>query len=247
VNGRSKGPVSGQPLIASLEEWHFWFTGRDLLVDNLLARHLNGLHNRRIVDVGAGTGHYAARLQLQGAKVLCIDSQISETRKDPNLHFLQASATQSPVADQWAEAVLARDVLEHVDDVVALREWYRILEPNGLLIVLVPAFPALWSARDVRAGHLRRYRKSELGKVLRASGFVPVEMRGYQMTLLPLLYVTRRRSHRDPSGSLSAEVQVNPVINRLFGFINACEAHLARFSTPLPPIGSTLVAVARRS
>ena len=83
--------------------------------------------------------------------------------------------------------VLARDVLEHVDDDAALGECPRALRPGGLLVVLVPAWPALWSDRDVRAGHLRRYRRRGLRKLVESAGFTVAELRGYQFVLLPAI------------------------------------------------------------
>ncbi len=247
MNKPSEQQLRGQPLIASLEDWHFWCAGRDVLIDRLLTRHLHNLSGRFILDVGAGTGHYAARLQLQGARVMAADNEISPLARERELPFVQGSVVQLPLEDHRVEAVLARDVLEHVDENEALQEWQRVLQPDGLLIVLVPAFPSLWGPRDVQAGHLRRYRRADLAKVIRANGFTLLELRGYQMTLLPLMFLSRRRARRLGHGELATEEQPGRLTNRLFVTVNTGEARLARFAIPLPPIGSTLVAVARRS
>ena len=59
------------------------------------------------------------------------------------------------------------DVLEHTDDKKTLQELHRILKPEGLLIITVPAFKFLWSKLDDVLKHKRRYTKSSLQKVLK--------------------------------------------------------------------------------
>jgi SAM-dependent methyltransferase len=57
----------------------------------------------------------------------------------------------------------AFDVIEDVEnDRAVLQELRTALAPGGGLILTVPQHPALWSEYDVRAGHVRRYRASEL-------------------------------------------------------------------------------------
>ena len=46
------------------------------------------------------------------------------------------------------------DVLEHIqDDYLALKEWKKLLKPNGLLLISVPAFQHLWSGHDIFLGN----------------------------------------------------------------------------------------------
>ena len=45
-----------------------------------------------------------------------------------------------PVPDEWADAVVASHLLEHVEPVVDyLREWFRALKPYGHLLLFVPS------------------------------------------------------------------------------------------------------------
>lgn len=62
-------------------------------------------------------------------------------RKLPEAWLLQAEATNLPLMDGAFDAVLALDILEHVDDQRLLAEVQRVLRPGGLAIIgLVPAF-----------------------------------------------------------------------------------------------------------
>ena len=54
------------------------------------------------------------------------------------------------------------DVLEHIrDDYSALKEWKKVLNPNGIILISVPAFQHLWSHHDKFLGHYRRYNKKD--------------------------------------------------------------------------------------
>ena len=59
-----------------------------------------------------------------------------------------------------ADIVLAKDVLEHIqDDYSTLKEWKTTLKQNGLLFISVPVFLHLWSSHDIFLGHYKRYYK----------------------------------------------------------------------------------------
>lgn len=52
---------------------------------------------------------------------------------------LVSDITNIPIQDSSFEAILCTEVLEHVPDPIdAIREFYRLLKPNGILIVTVP-------------------------------------------------------------------------------------------------------------
>ncbi|GIW94844.1 MAG: hypothetical protein KatS3mg110_2885 [Pirellulaceae bacterium] len=75
---------------------------------------------------------------------------------------------------QRADAVLILDVLEHVEeDAVVLNRWVAPMKDGCLLLVTVPADPALWSRHDETYGHYRRY---ELGGFRRLLETQPVEL-----------------------------------------------------------------------
>jgi hypothetical protein len=121
-----------------------------------------------------------------------------------------------------------------------------VLEPGGLLVVLVPAWPFLWSDRDVRAGHLRRYRGRSVREVVAAAGFVVEEQRGYQFVLLPALAASRLASVSWGPGVVDREERPPGRLNGVLTRVNTWEAGLARWRVARPPTGSTLVVVARR-
>lgn len=235
-------PLTTGQRLSRLETSHFWFAGRDELVVNLLARFDA---QAPLLDLGCGSGAFARRLSDEVTATVALDREfhLAPARGVPGV---SGDALRLPFAAAAAGSALLRDVLEHVDDLAALRECHRVLRPGGLLLALVPAWPGLWSCRDERAGHRRRYTRRSLVAVLEACGFEVLELRGYQFTLLPVIAASRVVARFRGLDQLRDEEQPAPAVNAAFSRINQAEASLARVRWPRPPIGSSLAAVARR-
>ena len=129
----------------------------------------------RVLDVGAGSGFFSAELMRSGtcSGRVCIDpnyadSQLSAT---PDNVFVR-EATPEVVGS--CDLALFIDVLEHVDDDVALLRGYAaLLSPGAFVVVSVPAFQSLWSGHDEFLEHRRRYRLHEVNRVVEDAGLVP--------------------------------------------------------------------------
>jgi SAM-dependent methyltransferase len=66
------------------------------------------------------------------------------------------------------DLVCAFDVIEHIDDgEPALQEIYRVLKPDGSMIITVPALMSLWSQHDDVNHHYLRYTKTTLRNATR--------------------------------------------------------------------------------
>jgi SAM-dependent methyltransferase len=83
-----------------------------------------------------------------------------------------------PFADGSFDAVLAFEVLEHVqEDTRLLEEIARVTRPAGLLVVSTPVDPSKWSPLDDACGHVRRDEPEVLFTKVAAAGY---EIGGYQ-------------------------------------------------------------------
>ena len=70
------------------------------------------------------------------------------------------------------DAVVLINVLEHVEnDEELLSTIHQVLKPGGAVLLFVPALPCLYGSLDKVFGHIRRYRKVEVGSLLTKVGF----------------------------------------------------------------------------
>lgn len=227
-------------VIAALEHSHFWFVPRRRRLLDVVSGHLHA--SSRVLDIGCGTGGFSDALRGRGHTVFGTDPHARELALDP-AWYVPGTSDRLPFPNASFDAVCAFDVLEHVDDATALAECRRILRPGGHLFVSVPAYTALWSQRDVVAGHLRRYDRPLLRTVLTAAGFRLVEQSGYQFFLLPFVWWSRQGSGRRDN-CVSREDDISPLANRVLLRVNQWEVSLASFFRA-PPFGSSLIAVCR--
>jgi len=156
-----------------LEDGHWWFVGKRLLVAALLEGVLDrpGL---RLLDVGCGTGGVLAHLQprVHPVGVDRAPPALAHCRQRGLLDVACAEGNQLPFAPASFDVILMLDVLEHfADEGPLLGAVRRLLRPGGTLLVSVPAYQFLWSTHDVVLQHVRRYTARRLRQALGAAGF----------------------------------------------------------------------------
>jgi demethylmenaquinone methyltransferase/2-methoxy-6-polyprenyl-1,4-benzoquinol methylase len=107
-----------------------------------LREALSGAHGRRLLDVGGGTGNYAAALRDEGWEPVVADRSpdMLARARAKGLETVEADAEDLPFADASFDAVMCVSMLHHVPDRPrALREQRRVLRPGGRLAVVVYA------------------------------------------------------------------------------------------------------------
>jgi SAM-dependent methyltransferase len=237
-----------------LEDRHWWFLARRDLLD--LALRAFPLRNKgrapRVLDVGCGTGGTMERLRTLGGEPVGLDVEplaLAFCRARGHSRLLLGSATTLPFTDNAFDAVIALDVLEHIDDdAAAAREIGRVLAPGGVLYVSVPAYQSLWSGHDVALMHRRRYVARQLEHVLRDAGGLQIERLTYVISaLLPAAWLVRRlQKLLRPNAAPRADVALPhfTLMNRLLRAFLAMEGKMAlRVGLPF---GLTVFAVARK-
>ncbi|GEM54461.1 methyltransferase type 12 [Flavobacterium branchiophilum] len=69
------------------------------------------------------------------------------------------------------DTVFALNVVEHIEnDEKAIANCKKLLKANGVLIILVPAYQALFNSFDVELEHFRRYTPNSLKKIISKNG-----------------------------------------------------------------------------
>jgi len=125
----------------------------------------------KLLDFGSGSGIFVEELQRAGFDAHGVDISDEAVRFGAlqgikNLSVIDSHKINFP--DNTFDVVLSMDVLEHLEDEEwALKEIERILKPNGIFVVMVPAYMFLWGVQDEVAHHYRRYTKGSLLKVVK--------------------------------------------------------------------------------
>lgn len=90
----------------------------------------------------------------------------------PTVPLVQLDLVRSNLPDNFCDAVVMLNVLEHIeDDAAALEQVHRMLNPGGTLVLEVPSSPSLYDNFDRLVGHFRRYTMGDLVMRLERAGF----------------------------------------------------------------------------
>jgi ubiquinone/menaquinone biosynthesis C-methylase UbiE len=103
----------------------------------------------RIVDVGCGTGILASRIERELSPEVVYGCDPSPGMLDKararagEVRWLQGSAEELPLDDGAVDAVVTTEAFQFFDQPAALREFGRVLEPGGhvVIAVITPALP----------------------------------------------------------------------------------------------------------
>lgn len=235
------------------EQENWWFTSRRRILFHILRKRFHGLLPLQVLDAGCGTGINLNFLRefgdATGADRAMEAVRFCSARNEPEVVLSDLAHLALP--DDRFDLVTALDVLEHIeDDHAAFSELVRVTRPGGHLLITVPAFPGLWSDHDEINHHVRRYRPSELRKLI-ASTNCQVEtftyMNGF---LLPVAWFVRiwqqirRAVFRRPPSLHADFVDYHPVLNTLLAFVFTAELPLVTRS--LLPVGLSLVCLVRK-
>jgi SAM-dependent methyltransferase len=134
----------------------------------------------RVVEVGCGIGNFTCML-LDRELVLAVDVDpacIARLRERypnrPNLRAYVSEPSRHAFADLACfhpDSCICLNVLEHIaDDHRALQAMASVLAPGGVIVLLVPAFQALFGPIDRNLGHHRRYTRGTLSALARRAG-----------------------------------------------------------------------------
>ena len=148
---------------------------RKAAVDAL--RRYNFPLNGAVLEIGCSSGFLLHDLrqefpcgQIVGADIVVKPlERLGESL--PGVPLVQMDLLQCPLRERQFDAVVALNVLEHIeDDGAALKKLAGLLKPRGILILEVPQGPNLYDYFDAYLRHFRRYSRADLLAKVAASG-----------------------------------------------------------------------------
>lgn len=131
------------------------------------------LQAERMLEVGSGIGgnveYYAEWAKdivlLEPDAELLQQSQRACEALPHDLRFINGTtrSLQPDAIGSGFDVILYADVLEHIEDSSGeIQQAASMLRSGGRLVIVVPAYPRLFSEFDAEIGHFRRYTKSML-------------------------------------------------------------------------------------
>ncbi len=235
-----------------VEDRHWWFVALRREIARVLRRHALEAAGGCWLDAGSGTGGLLANLRGAPAFRIGLDASLQGlllARSRRLARLAAGSVGALPFPPAAFGLITSIDVLCHrdVEEKAALSEMHRCLQPGGLLILQVPAFPGLFGEHDRAVWTNRRFRRGEVESLLEETGF-GVRASFYRMSLLFPVAVLRRLWRRRPGPEETSRSDVRPASaaeNALLSGAARLESALTALG-PRLPFGLSVFCVAKK-
>lgn len=222
-----------------------------------LKTHLHG-KPAVLLEVGVSGGHFLRELRREFPGAVVVGADYTQGTLDEiapsfeGVPLVRMDLTDSPFPDASADAIILLNVLEHIKrDDVAVGHCVRMLKPGGILVVEVPAGPDLFDSYDRELMHFRRYRGSELARLLSDAGLDVLEQSHIGFLLYPLFWFSKKKNRwatsteRATAGSrVKAAIRGTSRFGALGHWLMAAEYQLSR--RVALPVGIRCTAAARK-
>lgn len=147
-----------------------------------LFRNLRKYVGKRVLEIGGGIGNMT---QFMITRQLVVSTDVTDYnisklkfrfKNKKNFFAVKTDISRISALKELTkfsfDTVVCINVLEHIkDDVEALKNMRSLLDRKGCLVLLVPAFSALYGTIDLADHHYRRYDKKTAIKKIKKAGF----------------------------------------------------------------------------
>lgn len=206
------------------------------------SRMAEGELGRRVLEVGCGLGNFSDYLRDREMVVgidideNCVSRWCERFADRENYTGLVLNA-ESPefqkLRSHRIDSIACLNVLEHIEqDELVLRNMHSILPKGGGVVLIVPAFEALYGEIDRMLGHYRRYTRKSLRRVAESAGFFTRRLRFMNTVGFFGWWVNAKISRR----SEQSEKQIAFFDSRIVPVISRLETWMP------PPFGQSIVA-----
>ena len=203
------------------EHYEAYYQPEAIVFDALTGRRYEALLGRlasltgvgKLLDVGCGAGHLVAVAEARGWDVTALEISASglacvqalKRAQGLRCRILEEELTQADLPAGALDVVTMIEVLEHVEDPIALlRECVRVLRPGGCLYLTTPNYDSLsrrllgsrW--RVIADEHRCLFSPRALHSLLERVGLRCVEMTTRNLDVPHLLQVWQGRAGQGP-------------------------------------------------
>lgn len=228
------------------------YFGRDLEAMSLatnyhawIVEEFKSFLGHNVAEVGAGTGNFTSLLIKENIEHLCafepsanmysvLEERFKGKQKiEISNHFLNEVGHNYECC---FDSILYVNVLEHIKEHEQELSLVRnSLKEGGYFLGFVPALSWLYSDLDKKLGHVRRYKKPDLVRLVEQARFKIIKVKYFDLAgILPwfIFFVLLKSSIAGAQVSLYDKAVV-PIMKRIEGLIT-------------PPLGKNLLVVAQK-
>jgi SAM-dependent methyltransferase len=230
------------------EDKHWWFVGRRKIIEAILDKFFKKSTDNNILEIGCGTGGNLALLCSYGklAAVESFDEAIEIAIKKNICPVHKGSIPGNLILEDKFDLICMLDVLEHIEEDSAAANYAAAqLNPNGMLLMTVPAYMFLWSAHDEIHHHKRRYTRSELEAILIKNGLKIKYSSYFNTFLFPIVFLARLAGKLLNKEEASDVSMPSPLVNLTLQSIFQLEKFILKMTAL--PFGVSILVIAEKS
>ncbi len=229
-----------------LEDSHFWFLGKRFFVDVSLNKYRSKI--KTILDIGSGTGGMTKHLTKFGSVVGLEKNNLAiKLSKTRNIKIVGGEADNLKFPNAKFDLVTIFDVLYHKnikDERKVIKETYRVLKTNGLLLITDSAHNFLQSSHDIETQGKARYSLQEMVNLVESNKFEIIKASYIFFGLFPIVALKRLVTDKILGKSGSDVAPVSPLINQILICYLKLESFLFHFIDF--PTGTSVFVLARK-
>lgn len=244
-------PGDVSKMLFDLEPNHFWFQGRNKIIYSLIEKVVKKPKGMTLLEVGCGTGYVLSFLEKKGLEVSGIDifyKSLKLARERTKAKLIFGDFRKTSFSKKY-DIIGFFDVIEHIeDDTLFIKRAVKFLNPEGYIVITVPANMLLWSVVDKKSGHKRRYNKNNLTALLKYSG-LSIEASSYYnfFLFLPQLLLRKLVKFKKDNNEVLLEGGLRKLpsaINFIFKMLMFTESNIIKYF-PLP-LGASLIIIGKK-
>ena len=165
---------------------HWWFQARKEIIKSFISTNRKKIS---ILDFGSGSGVNIDMLSNFGFVNIYEPHQKTKKYLKKNYTDKKKFRIIDSFKDKKFDLILLADVLEHIkDDKKILKLLKECLKKDGLLLITVPAYNFLFSKKDEKLGHYRRYTKKEIEDLFKS--FIKIKLTYFNFIFfIPILII----------------------------------------------------------
>lgn len=186
----------------------------------------------RILEVGSGIGNISKffleaghAIALSDIRTHYVDHLKNSFSRYPHLiDILQLDLVDPDFRKKFGSmqgmfnTVFSLNVIEHIEnDHLALQNASYLLKKGGNLVILVPAFPALYNQFDTSLGHFRRYTRKSLKNVMEIQNLEIIHTQYFNLAGILGWYVSGKLQKNEiiPGGQMDLYNRLVPAFKLL--------------------------------